>query len=519
MTDRSIQVVMTENAWDGPTLLADGTTQTLTASLAGSLVQDGKARYSNPNDQTSRPGLYGDLDTRTAELAAMGVIAPGRTAALFGDSRAVQNFVDTTLTAGTYAGIYTAKGWFHHLQLLSGNAFNLIHAAGKSGDTIAMAVSRMNNPQGGAMFGNVANPGWTGARPNWLFVSLGINDILNGVETKTSVAGARTILNAARNMGATVVWPTEYLPGGEGSALSGSSFSLLLAWNSALLALRSEYYNLIVPDACASFMDPANPGYSYSGLMNDGSGTWIHPNNAGGALLGSTAYTAIGTRLPPPNYALLAGDANEIVSVDPTINQYQVNPTLAGANLGAAGVATANGGGATSTIKLIADPSGIGQAVQVDATFSSATSAYVYVTLTDSKANVLGGERLIAACSIGIGGINATDGVLDPITSANSVRTAMHSLAVTDAAGAGGNANFRNARDASDAVSAAHDAGMRSGESGISVTPPYQTKSGVPQLVQQQFYLRGTGAGSARFIISRPTIRRVPEKYIQASVL
>lgn len=72
MTDRSIQVVMTENAWDGPTLLADGTTQTLTASLAGSLVQDGKARYSNPNDQTSRPGLYGDLDTRAAELAAMG---------------------------------------------------------------------------------------------------------------------------------------------------------------------------------------------------------------------------------------------------------------------------------------------------------------------------------------------------------------------------------------------------------------------------------------------------------------
>lgn len=458
------------------------------------------------------------LNEHAAEHVAMGV-TQGRNAVLFGDSWAVQHFIDTTLTAGTYAGVYTAKGWFHHLQLLSGNAFNLIHAAGKSGDTIAMAVARMNNPQGGAMFGNVANPGWTGARPNWLFVSLGINDILNGVATSTSVAGARTILNAARNMGATVVWPTACLPGGEGSALSGSALSLLRAWNSELLALRSEYYNLIAPDAYAAAMDPANPGYSYSGLFNDGSGTWIHPNNAGGALLGSTAYTAIGTRLPPPNYALLAGDANEIISVDPTINQYQVNPLLAGADFTAVGVSFANGGGATSTRKLIADPAGYGQAIQVDVTFSSATAAYVFVTLPPSQANVLGGERLIAASYVAIGGINATDGVLDPITAANGVRTAAHLLAVTDNAGAGGNANFRNARDASDAVSAAHDAGIRAGESGISVTPPYQTKAGVPQLVQQQFWLRGTGAGSARFIISRPAIRRIPDKHVVCSVL
>lgn len=463
--------------------------------------------------------IYG-LSGHASEHASMAMPSNGRLLAAFGDSRIVQNFIDTTLTGGVYAGVYTAKGWVHHTQLLSGNAFNLIHAAGKSGDTIAQAVARMNNPQGGAMFGNVANPGWTGARPNWLFVSLGINDILNGVATATSLAGARTILNAARSMGTTVVWPTEYLPGGEGSALSAGALALLQAWNAGLLALRGEYYNLIVPDAYTAFLDPANPGFSYSGLMNDGSGTWIHPNNAGGALLGRTVYAEIGSRLPSPNYAVLAGDANEIISVDPTINQYQINPLLAGANLGAAGVSVANGGGAASTAKLITDPSGYGQAIQIDATFSSATAAYVYVTLTDSKANVLGGERLIAACSIAVGGANATDGVLDPITSANKVRTAMHSLAVTDAVAAGGVANFRNVRDASDAVATAHDAGIREGESGVSVTPPYQTKAGVPQLVQQQFYLRGTGAGgSARFIISRPAIRRVSEKYQQNPVL
>jgi hypothetical protein len=450
----------------------------------------------------------------------MGMTSSHRTAALFGDSRIVQNFIDTTMTAGTYSGVYTAKGWFHHVQLLAGNPFNLVHAAGKSGDTIAQAVARINNPQGGAMFGNLTNPGWTCQRPNWLFVSLGINDILNSVPTATSVAGARTILDAAKAIGATVVWPTEYLPGGEGSAFSAGALSLLAAWNSALLSLRGEYYNLIVPDVYSAFLDPANPGFSYSGLMNDGSGQWIHPNNAGGALYGRTVYEATADVLPAANYALLAGDANEIISANPMINQYQINPLLTGADLAAAGVATAAGGGATRTAKLITDPSGYGQAIQIDATFTSASAAYVYVTLTDSKANVVGGERLVAACNIAIGGTNATDGVLDPITSANNIRTAMHSLAVTDAVAAGGNANFRNTRDASDAVSAAHDAGIRAGESGVSVTPPYQTKAGVPQLVQQQLYLRGTAAGgSARFIISRPTIRRISEQYIQNSVL
>lgn len=440
------------------------------------------------------------------------------TAALFGDSRITQQFADLTMSSAS--GAYEAKGWFHWLQFAAGHPFSLITTAGKSGDKIADMSARMYNPQGGAMFGNVANPGWVCHRPKWLFITAGINDILNGVATATSVANARTIIDAALAQGAIVVWPNEYLPGGEGSALSAGALSLLDAWNAALAGLKTDYKNLIVPDVYSAFYDPESAGYSYTGVMNDGSGQWIHPNNAGGQLYGKTVYDAVADYLPEPSRIVLAGDANELISVNSYCNQYQVNPLLAGASLGAAGVAAANGGGATSTVKLIADPSGFGQAIQIDANFTSAAAAYVFVTLFDSKANVVGGERLVGACAIAYGSAGGSDGTIASIDESAKFRTVMHSLAVTDAVAAGGAANVRNVLDASASIAASNDAGIRCALSGVSVTPPYQTKAGTPQLVQQQFYIRGTANGGAvRVIISRPTIRRVPDAHVQLPVI
>lgn len=440
-------------------------------------------------------------------------IALPRTGIPGGDSRTAQGFSDDTTLAGTLTGSYSSRNWYQWLMMLSGQPLRLTQAAGVGGDRVSNFVARQNNPQGGSLFGKFAAPGWVPYAPGWLFLTLGINDILNNVETSVSLAGARQILNASKSTGTVVVWPTELPVGPNGTQLTGAQLALLSAWNEGLKALRAEYPLLRVPDCYTAFLNPAT-GSAYAGLHNDTSGAHVHLNNAGALLYAQTVYASISSELFAAN-VLLAGDAAEVISGNPAVNQYQVNPLLSGADATAAlQSAVSFGAGATGTATLIDDPEGYGKAIQVDVTYTGTSSAFALLAFKASAANFVGGECIIAAARVRVGLPGASPGLLAPgITPAHMVRCPEHILNVTDAVADGGNVNSRQSL-----VNSANDAGVRSGFEGISATPIYQIKPGAPQAVQQQLYLRGIGAGSGavRWIVSRPTIRRVPSGSIYA---
>lgn len=427
------------------------------------------------------------------------------TAMVAGDSRAAQCFSDATVTAGTWTGSYAGRGWWGWLQLYLGTPFRLVGTAGKGGDTVAAVVSRMHNPQGGSLFGGLSNPGWTPRRPRWLFMHCYVNDVFGAVSVSASLASARQIIEAARLLGTTVVWPTETPEGPESQYFhSAASRQRIADWNAGLQALAVEYGpdTLVVPDCYAAFFNPAT-GYSWPGLHNDSSGTYVHLNNAGAQLYGSTVAAALAGRVQPNRLMLPAISTEYVNSNDRIINQHQINPLLTGADLASAGVTLAVVSNCSASTKLIPHPDGFGQMVQADITFTAAGTYLVRVQ--SSHTSLRGSECVLAAAEIRVGGINSTDGVLDPLTIANNLRGVHHVLNITDAAGDGGNANSRQAFTVD-----TNDAAMRTGWSGTSLTPPYQMKGGgAPTLAQQDFWVRSVGAGSVRVLIGRTAIRRV----------
>ena len=428
------------------------------------------------------------------------------TAVHAGDSRAAQGFVDETITAGNYTGGYTSRNWYQWLVALAGQPLRLIQSAGVGGDTTTLFVARQNNAAGGSLFGKLSSPGWVQHRPGWLFMSLGINDVTGGVPTAASIANARLILSKAQQTRTIVVWPTETPVGPAGTQL-GASAPLLAAWNSELQGLRSEFPNLIVPDCYTAFIDPAT-GLCRAGLHNDSSGIHVHYNNAGALLFAQTVYSAIANLLPSTGFPL-ASNASELISSNPSINQYQVNPLFSGATVtDALQSAIAFGAGATGTATLIPDPLGYGNAIQVDVTYTGASSAYTLLGLKQSASNFVGGESVVGAVHVRCGAPGAAPGALLPLDASRSVRVPEHLLNITDAVAAGGTANSRQSL-----MYSTNDAGLVSGFDLVSLTPAYKLKAGVPQSVQQMIYLRGTAAGSGpvRWIVSQPTIRRIPE--------
>jgi len=446
---------------------------------------------------------------RQVRAAVKAAFRPG-TYAIFGDSRGAQGFVDETTNTSLYTGQFVDRNPAHWLMSLLGHPLRMIQNAGVGGDTVAMAAARMHNTQGGSLFGKVANPGWTAHAPEFLFVHLGINDALNQstITLATSIAMARSILDAADSLGTTVIWMDEPPEAIGGTVMSTAQNQRRLDWNAALKALELEYPNLWVVPVSAALTD-SGTGKMLAGLTNDNTATYIHMNNAGAKLVAETilAYTAplwVGRR----SLALVT-HASDLVSVNPECNQYQVNPLLAGATPTAAlAMAVSFAAGVTGGVAtIITDPEGYGQAIQIDLTYNSASAAYALVTFQSSQANFRGGERVYGSCRIRCGLPGASPGLLATgLTSAHMVRTPEHLLYVTDAVADGGNANTRVGLANGDG-----DAGLRSGFELTSKTPEYQLKAGAPQLVQQQLFLRGIGAGSGtvRYLISRPTLRRV----------
>jgi hypothetical protein len=417
------------------------------------------------------------------------------TAVFAGDSRVLQAFSDSTTGRS-----FNAKGFPGWLMQANGNPWRIVQTAGVGGDTIALLAARRNGAAPGALFGSSGGPGWNPYRANYLFIVCAINDILNGVSTASSIASASQIISDARDVGTVVVWPTEPPPG-PGTTLTAPQRALLLAWNSALQALTSTYSNLVVPDTWTTMEDPANLGYSYASMHADASAPYIHWNNNGGrafAQATSTKLAAVGC-LPPARTLLLAGDVNDVISYRPFVNQYQVNPTLAGANRGATGAAAATSN-CTVSEKMIAhvDGSQYGQMIQSDITFSAA--GYYVLAMPESAGNFVGGEAVFAACDVRVGAIDAVDGVLGAMTSANGIINADAQLTITN-------------NDTSTAVATAHskntnDVALLSGFSLVECTPSWKIKTGVPSSVRNWVYINAASAGSCRVLTGRPTMRR-----------
>lgn len=430
-----------------------------------------------------------------------------------GDSRGAQGFVDATISVGTYAGQHTTRNSTMWALASLGVNLRLTQTAAVGGDTIAMFVARQRNTGGGSLFGAQANPGWAAYRPEFLFLDLGINDILNQstITLETSLTGARAILNLAQEIGTTVVWPNEYPEGPLGTVLSAAQETRRLDWNNALKALEVEYPCLWVPDASLAMRNPAT-GKLYPGLVSDTSGTHVHLNNAGAKARGEAIGIYISPLFTNRQSSFLCHGATELITLNPACNQYQLNPNLAtGATVAdVLQSAVSFGAGATGTATLITDPEGFGQAIQVDVTYTGTSSAYALLGFKSSQSAFVGGECIIAAARVRCGLPGGSVGTLSPgILPEHMVRCPESTLLVTDAVADGGIANVR-----ASFANNVNDAGVTGEMSYIVSTPDYQLKNGAPQLVQNQLWLRGIGVGSGavRWIVSRPVIRSVPRR-------
>ncbi|MFY9479176.1 MAG: SGNH/GDSL hydrolase family protein [Aquabacterium sp.] len=459
------------------------------------------------------------LDSLQLLRASMALAVSGKRYAHGGDSRGAQGFADTTdqLINNMYVAAMTSRNWPAWLMLLAGQPLQLVQACGRGGDRTSQFVARQHNPLGGSLFGRNELAGWTPYRPNWFFLSLGINNVLNNVSLEDSLRDARLILNEARRLGTIVVWPTEPPEGPLGTPFTATERVALAAWNEGLKALRAEYpNNLRVPDAFAAFLNPLT-GRSYPGLHNDPlTGKAVHLNNAGAYRMALTVFKEIGPELCESTLLIRGSAAN--ITTGSAVGQYQVNPLLQGNVLYNAGdlansvlgAQVAFGGGTSGgTATLIDDPEGNGKAVQIDVTYTSNLSAFALLVFKDSAGQFVGGENICGVARVRVGLPGAAPGLLaEGMTAAHKVRCPEHVLNVTDAVADGGAINSRQAL-----VNSADDRGVESAFSGITATPTFQVKANAPQKVEQSLYLRGfadePAAGPVRWIVSLPQLRPI----------
>lgn len=450
-------------------------------------------------------------------------IAPGfspsrNRTVVVGDSRQGFNFIDTY--ASNFTREFNARGIWQHLQGLSGNFFQLVQAAGVTGDKIADVVSRWASTTPGEMFGGPAEATGVqyGVAPfgpfDYMFVEIGINDITAGLAASQTAAqilasmqaSATSLINLIELTGARCVWLTE------GAVASGTTnygavyLSAILAWNAWLKNRVTSSPSIMVVDAWPLTANQTN-GQAATGMIADNT---VHYGQVGARARAAAIWSAMQAKwglqpmvwLPVSNGEVWAtGTATTIPNRYPDplcLNAFVAATGPTGVQAGSvlpSGMAFSNcNGAATVTSSQGTDPDGFGNSVQLDITFG-AVGDYVLLNSRNTGSSFVGSEVVRGGLSVHAYG---PAGVA--LTAAHNLQTIKPQLKCQDGAGIGGTTYFSVSGEI---ISGETTAAMVGNFAEHLISWPITLGAAAPQRVQQLIYIVGAGAGSCRVLLSR----------------
>ena len=216
-----------------------------------------------------------------------GTTRPSNTVALVGDSITGQN---SPAYFGSVYGL-NADGYWNWANAMLGSAFNVVAYAGVSGNNTTQMLARLNTDV-------------IAYHPGWCVVEGGVNDILNGLTSATSIANLTAIYNALNAAGIKTIMLTVT------PTTSVGSDARQFAINSWMKSFAATNPNLIVVDAAAAMID-ANSG-TVAPLPNatlDG----VHFASLAGYLVGKAIATALAGAVPPTPAIISNNDPSTLV--------------------------------------------------------------------------------------------------------------------------------------------------------------------------------------------------------------
>lgn len=458
----------------------------------------------NPMNQIPRINAQRQLVDKDGQVVGGGVATSRNRAVILGDSRVDQGVFGTG--AGANSGMAT-RGWWVWLQGMSGNWWQLVQAAGVQGDTIANAVARFENAIPGELFGGTsafgAQFGVSTYLPDWLFVELGINNIGAGQSLQAMTAEADQLIAKMEATGARIVWLNESPVGSATPSYGKAYFNRIRRWNDWLARRQATSNQLLVVDIFADAIDPASAaGHCKSNYMWDNA---VHPGSFGARRRAELIWAAVQARWGVRRGVVLPTSRNDTydAATAPDIANRISDPLCFGSTSAVSGTgnsgtlpstySASNCNNATVVYSVVPHPSGIGNCIQADVTFTAA-GGFCQFNTERIEALCASGDVVRMGCEIFVYGLNDAGNAIEPLAAKHNLLTAKMQAFVVDGPG---NRFFQTMQDGSNTE------GVQIGDYNVTpITWPCQLIGPITR-VQGQCYVLGAGAGKVRVLFGR----------------